>query len=162
MADLTVLKDEGLCELDRLPVSIRVLLESVLRNVDDDSITAEDVRNAASWEPDVPDVELPFTPSRVSVRRSTGRGRTRARRSRVTSSSTTAVPGHGTGGDTRSRSVRRERRHPSSRTPSIAHRGVARLPRDKSCQRTPHQDLGIVIPVRNGRLTRPRESIAWQ
>ncbi|USZ70108.1 aconitate hydratase AcnA (plasmid) [Halorussus salilacus] len=72
MADLTVLEEEGLCELDQVPVSIRVLLESVLRNVDGETITAEDVRNAASWEPDVPDVELPFTPSRVVLQDLTG------------------------------------------------------------------------------------------
>ncbi|AUV84395.1 aconitate hydratase AcnA (plasmid) [Salinigranum rubrum] len=72
MADLTALEEAGLCELDRLPVSIRVLLESVLRNVDGETITAEDVRNAASWEPDVPDVELPFTPSRVVLQDLTG------------------------------------------------------------------------------------------
>jgi len=45
MANLTVLEEEGLCELDQLPVSIRVLLESVLRNVDGETITVEDVRN---------------------------------------------------------------------------------------------------------------------
>ncbi|TQQ78780.1 aconitate hydratase, partial [Halonotius terrestris] len=72
MADLTALEEAGLCELDRLPVSIRVLLESVLRNVDGDTISAEDVRNVASWQPAVPDVELPFTPSRVVLQDLTG------------------------------------------------------------------------------------------
>src|SRR6056297_856398 len=72
MADLTALEDEGLCELDKLPVSIRILLESVLRNVDGETVTEEDVRNAASWEPDVPDVEVPFTPSRVVLQDLTG------------------------------------------------------------------------------------------
>ncbi|WP_254538784.1 aconitate hydratase AcnA [Halomarina litorea] len=72
MADLTALEEAGLCELDRLPVSIRVLLESVLRNVDGDTITADDVRNVASWSSDVPDVELPFTPSRVVLQDLTG------------------------------------------------------------------------------------------
>jgi aconitate hydratase len=72
MADLTALEDAGLCELDRLPVSIRVLLEAVLRNVDGDIITEDDVRNVASWEPDVPDVELPFKPSRVVLQDLTG------------------------------------------------------------------------------------------
>jgi aconitate hydratase len=72
MADLTALEEAGLCELDRLPVSIRVLLESVLRNVDGDTITADDVRHVASWQPDVPDVELPFTPSRVVLQDLTG------------------------------------------------------------------------------------------
>ena len=72
MADLTVLEEEGLCELSRLPVSIRILLESVLRNVDGDIIDKQDVENAASWQPDVPDVELPFSPSRVVLQDLTG------------------------------------------------------------------------------------------
>ncbi|MFB6106246.1 MAG: aconitate hydratase AcnA [Halobacteriaceae archaeon] len=72
MADLTALEEAGLVELDALPVSIRVLLESVLRNVDGDDVTAEDVRAAASWAPDVPDVEVPFTPSRVVLQDLTG------------------------------------------------------------------------------------------
>ncbi|WP_458210079.1 aconitate hydratase AcnA [Haladaptatus sp. NG-SE-30] len=72
MADLTVLEDKGLCDLSKLPVSIRILLESVLRNVDGDIISEDDVRNAASWEPDVPDVEVPFTPSRVVLQDLTG------------------------------------------------------------------------------------------
>ncbi|WP_363465162.1 aconitate hydratase [Halogeometricum borinquense] len=72
MADLTVLEDEGLCDLDSLPVSIRILLESVLRNVDGEQITAEDVRNTAAWKPDVPDTEVPFSPSRVVLQDLTG------------------------------------------------------------------------------------------
>jgi aconitate hydratase len=72
MADLTALEEQSLCDLEKLPVSIRVLLESVLRNVDGDTITEEDVRNVASWTPDVPDVELPFTPSRVVLQDLTG------------------------------------------------------------------------------------------
>ncbi len=72
MADLTVLEEEGICDLDSLPVSIRVLLESVLRNADGDTITEEDVRNAAAWQPDVPDHDLPFSPSRVVLQDLTG------------------------------------------------------------------------------------------
>ncbi|MFC4246587.1 aconitate hydratase AcnA [Natribaculum luteum] len=72
MADLTVLEEQGLCDLEKLPVSIRVLLESVLRNADGEHITEEDIRNAASWEPDVPDVEVPFQPSRVVLQDLTG------------------------------------------------------------------------------------------
>jgi aconitate hydratase len=72
MADLTVLEEQGLCDLDSMPVSIRVLLESVLRNVDGERITEEDVRNAASWEPDVPNVEVPFNPSRIVLQDLTG------------------------------------------------------------------------------------------
>ncbi|MDR5656560.1 aconitate hydratase AcnA [Halodesulfurarchaeum sp. HSR-GB] len=72
MADLGALEEAGLCELDELPVSIRILLESVVRNADGESITEADVENAASWEPDVPDVEVPFTPSRVVLQDLTG------------------------------------------------------------------------------------------
>ncbi len=74
MADLTVLEEQGLCELDKLPVSVRILLESVVRNAgqDGDMVTAEDVVNAASWEPNVPDVEVPFQPSRVVLQDLTG------------------------------------------------------------------------------------------
>ncbi|ELY88268.1 aconitate hydratase [Natrialba hulunbeirensis JCM 10989] len=72
MADLTVLEEQGLCDLDKLPVSIRILLESVLRNADGDQIDADSVRAAASWEPDVPDAEVPFTVSRVVLQDLTG------------------------------------------------------------------------------------------
>ncbi|MFC3957337.1 aconitate hydratase AcnA [Halovivax cerinus] len=72
MADLTVLEEEGLCDLESLPVSIRVMLESVLRNADGDTIDVDDVKNAASWRPDVPNVEVPFTVSRVVLQDLTG------------------------------------------------------------------------------------------
>ncbi|MFB6267397.1 MAG: aconitate hydratase AcnA [Halodesulfurarchaeum sp.] len=73
MADLTALEERGVVsDLDSLPVSIRVLIESVLRHVDGEDITAADVENAASWAPDVPDVEVPFTPSRVVLQDLTG------------------------------------------------------------------------------------------
>jgi aconitate hydratase len=72
MADLQVLEEQGLCDLDSLPVSIRVLLESVLRNADGETVTEADVRNAAAWQPDVPDAEVPFSPSRVVLQDLTG------------------------------------------------------------------------------------------
>ncbi|WP_178915441.1 aconitate hydratase AcnA [Natronomonas gomsonensis] len=72
MANLRALDEQGLCDLDSLPVSIRILLESVLRNVDGETVTEADVRNAAGWEPDVPDAEVPFSPSRVVLQDLTG------------------------------------------------------------------------------------------
>jgi aconitate hydratase len=72
MADLTVLEEQGLCDLDNLPVSIRVLLESVLRNADGEDITEEDIRDLAGWQPDVPDADIPFQPSRVILQDLTG------------------------------------------------------------------------------------------
>ncbi|MEF8775697.1 MAG: aconitate hydratase [Haloarculaceae archaeon] len=72
-ADLTALEAEGIVEdLDRLPVSIRVLLEAVLRTQDGEDVTEEHVRNVAAWDPEVPDVSLPFQPSRVVLQDLTG------------------------------------------------------------------------------------------
>ena len=60
-------------DLGRLPFSIRVLLEAVLRGVDGELVTAEDVRNLAAWDAAAPkDVELPFMPARVILQDFTG------------------------------------------------------------------------------------------
>jgi aconitate hydratase len=59
--------------LDRLPFSIKVLLEAVLRNVDDELVTEDDVRNLAAWNAAAPrDVELPYMPARVILQDFTG------------------------------------------------------------------------------------------
>tara|TARA_A100001037_G_scaffold306758_1_gene355075 strand:+ start:7845 stop:10520 length:2676 start_codon:yes stop_codon:yes gene_type:complete len=72
IASLKGLEKDGLCELDKLPVSIRILIESVLRNIDGEIINFEDVKNATSWAPETPDVEVPFSPSRVVLQDLTG------------------------------------------------------------------------------------------
>ena len=72
IADLNVLEEEGLCDLDRLPVSIRILMESVLRNVNGETITKEHVEAIANWEPTVPAADVPFSPSRVVLQDLTG------------------------------------------------------------------------------------------
>jgi aconitate hydratase len=59
--------------LARLPFSIRVLLEAVLRSVDGELVTAEDVKNLGAWNAALPkDVELPFMPARVILQDFTG------------------------------------------------------------------------------------------
>src|SRR5262245_62255993 len=59
--------------LARLPFPIRVLLESVLRNVDGELVTDDDVRSLAAWNAAAPrDVELPFMPARVILQDFTG------------------------------------------------------------------------------------------
>ncbi len=59
--------------LARLPFSIRVLLEAVLRNLDGELVTEADVRNLATWNAGKPkDVELPFMPARVILQDFTG------------------------------------------------------------------------------------------
>ncbi|MDR1290056.1 MAG: aconitate hydratase [Planctomycetaceae bacterium] len=60
-------------ELSCLPYSIRVLLESVLRNCDGKLITERDVNNLASWRGNSADsCEIPFKPSRVLLQDFTG------------------------------------------------------------------------------------------
>jgi aconitate hydratase len=59
--------------LDRLPFSIKVLLEAVVRNVDGELVTADDVRAVASWNAVAPaDVEVPYMPARVILQDFTG------------------------------------------------------------------------------------------
>jgi aconitate hydratase len=59
--------------LDRMPFSIKVLLEAVLRNVDEYQVRADDVRRLAAWSPTGAEpVELPFKPGRVILQDFTG------------------------------------------------------------------------------------------
>ena len=70
---LTKLQDAGLGQIASLPYSIRVLLESVLRNCDGYVVSEEDVRNLASWNAAKPqEVEIPFLPARVVLQDFTG------------------------------------------------------------------------------------------
>ena len=57
----------------RLPVSIRIVLEAVLRNVDGKKITEEHVAELANWAPNAPRVdEIPFVVARVVLQDFTG------------------------------------------------------------------------------------------
>ncbi|HAB33681.1 MAG TPA: aconitate hydratase AcnA [Exiguobacterium sp.] len=71
---LEKLEELGLTEVKRLPYSIRVLLESVLRQQDGRSITREHVENMATWGTAQVsnDVDVPFKPSRVILQDFTG------------------------------------------------------------------------------------------
>ncbi|MGB6220502.1 aconitate hydratase [Haloferula sp.] len=70
---LPALSDQGFPNLSRLPVSIRIVLESVLRNVDGRKVTEEDVRNLANYNAQNPgDYEIPFTVARIVLQDFTG------------------------------------------------------------------------------------------
>jgi len=59
--------------LDRLPFSIRVLLESVLRHAASGEATQQDVENLAAWEPKAAERQaMPFFPGRVIMQDFTG------------------------------------------------------------------------------------------
>ncbi|MGI9455251.1 MAG: aconitate hydratase AcnA [Aeoliella sp.] len=71
---LSKLENAGLTKIAALPYSIRVLLESVLRNCDGYVVTEEDVRALASWADSKGSaaVEIPFKPARVVLQDFTG------------------------------------------------------------------------------------------
>jgi len=61
------------CTPHRLPYSLRVLLENLLRTENGRSVTADDIRFLAGWKPQaVPDKEIAFTPARVLMQDFTG------------------------------------------------------------------------------------------
>ncbi|MBI4465988.1 MAG: aconitate hydratase AcnA, partial [Acidobacteria bacterium] len=67
------LEKAGLGTVSRLPVSIKVLLEAVLRRCDGELVTEEDVRILAGWSAKKPaDREVPFRPARVILQDFTG------------------------------------------------------------------------------------------
>ncbi len=70
---LSKLAQDGIGLIDRLPFSIKVLLENALRNEDGHLFQAEDVVNLASWDAnDHKPVEIPFSPARVILQDFTG------------------------------------------------------------------------------------------
>ncbi|GAC1355948.1 MAG: aconitate hydratase [Acidobacteriaceae bacterium] len=69
---LDALSGEGV-DLPRLPYSLRVLLENLLRNEDGRTVTADDIRFLARWDPQAePSREIAFMPARVLMQDFTG------------------------------------------------------------------------------------------
>ncbi|MHB8654363.1 MAG: aconitate hydratase AcnA [Terriglobia bacterium] len=67
------LEKAGLGNISRLPFSIKVLLESVLRNCDGELVTEDEVRTLAGWNANSPaSHEVPFKPARVILQDFTG------------------------------------------------------------------------------------------
>ncbi|CAN4102704.1 unnamed protein product [Withania somnifera] len=59
--------------IDRLPFSIRILLESAIRNCDNFQVTKDDVEKILDWQNTAPkQVEIPFKPARVLLQDFTG------------------------------------------------------------------------------------------
>src|SRR4051812_46172016 len=70
---LNRLSEMGLGSLEKLPFSIKVLLESCLRNLDNFAVTEADVKRLAAWNPAKPaNTELPFKVARVILQDFTG------------------------------------------------------------------------------------------
>ncbi len=70
---LPALEAAGFPRLRRLPVSIRVVLESLLRNCDGQRVSEPAVRALASWQPNAPRIEeIPFVVARIVLQDFTG------------------------------------------------------------------------------------------
>ena len=70
---LPALEEAGIGSTTTLPVSLRILLESLLRNYDGHQITEDDIVNLANWDAHSPKaLEIPFKPARVVAQDFTG------------------------------------------------------------------------------------------
>src|SRR5467141_3163200 len=70
---LPALEEAGIAPVSRLPVSLRIVLESVLRNCDGKKVTEEDVTTLARWNAKHPaEEEIPFVVARVVLQDFTG------------------------------------------------------------------------------------------
>jgi len=70
---LPALQTAGVADISRLPVSIRIVLESVLRNCDGKKVTEQHVRELANWKPNAPrSEEIPFVVARIVLQDFTG------------------------------------------------------------------------------------------
>ncbi|TRW24319.1 aconitate hydratase AcnA [Flavobacterium zepuense] len=58
--------------IEKMPFSIRILLENVLRNFDDFAITKENIETILNWKPEASDKDIPFKPARVLMQDFTG------------------------------------------------------------------------------------------
>ncbi len=70
---LPALETAGLGKISRLPVSVRIVLESVLRNCDGKKVAESHIRELAAWKPVAPRTdEIPFVVARVVLQDFTG------------------------------------------------------------------------------------------
>ena len=71
--DIQQLSAEGIGDVSRLPYSIKILVENLLRKLDGRVVKADDLKAIANWQPsyDAP-VEIPYHPARVLMQDFTG------------------------------------------------------------------------------------------
>src|SRR5437660_5459684 len=70
---LPALEEQGIGKISRLPVSIRIVLESVLRSCDGKKVRRKDVETLANWNAKAPaNAEIPFVVARIVLQDFTG------------------------------------------------------------------------------------------
>ncbi len=70
---LPALEEQGIGKISRLPVSIRIVLESVLRNCDGKKVRRKDIETLANWSAKSPaNAEIPFVVARIVLQDFTG------------------------------------------------------------------------------------------
>src|SRR5881409_919718 len=70
---LPALEEQGIGKISRLPISIRIVLESVLRNCDGKKVRRKDVETLANWNAKSPaNAEIPFVVARIVLQDFTG------------------------------------------------------------------------------------------
>jgi len=69
---LEFLEKQGVSDLAKLPFSLRILLENLLRCEDGRFVHSEDIRALAGWRPGAPEKEIAFMPARVLLQDFTG------------------------------------------------------------------------------------------
>jgi len=69
---LEILEKKGIATLAKLPFSLRILLENLVRCEDGRFVRADDIRSLAGWTPGAPQREIAFMPARVLLQDFTG------------------------------------------------------------------------------------------
>ncbi len=73
ISSLPALQQQGVGDVDRLPVSLRVLLENLLRREDGRTVTRAHIEAIVNWDPQAePSTEIAFMPARVLLQDFTG------------------------------------------------------------------------------------------
>ena len=73
IVDITLLEKKGIADIQRLPYSIKILVENLLRKLDNKVVLEKDLRNIAAWQKHyIEPVEIPHHPARVLMQDFTG------------------------------------------------------------------------------------------
>ena len=73
IADINLLQEKGLADVKRLPFSIKILVENLLRKLDGRVVREEDLLNIARWQKKYEEpIEIPYHPARVLMQDFTG------------------------------------------------------------------------------------------